>query len=81
MTLLRPFIPRFKSCTSSQPPAHVDQCTSGTDMSQRPRQRDVGEIRRIVDEQLRDDMIAQQVDNLRVIGGKDLGESCSKRKG
>lgn len=69
------------SSTSSQSPAHIDQSACRADMRQRPGQGNVAQIRGVVHEQLCNDMEAKQVDNLRIVGRKNLCQSRSKRKG
>ena len=66
--------------TSSQSPAHIDQRTGGTDMRQCPWQSNVAQIRRIVHKQLRNDVETKQIYNLRIVGRKNLRQSCGKRK-
>ena len=66
--------------TSSQSPAHIDQRTGGTDMRQCPWQSNVAQIRRIVHKQLRNDVETKQIYNLRIVGRKNVRQSCGKRK-
>jgi len=64
--------------SSSQPPAYIDQRTCRTDVRQRPRQSNVTQIRRVVHQQLRNDVEAQQIDYLRIVGCQDLCKRCSE---
>jgi hypothetical protein len=65
---------------SRQSPAHINQRRRRTQMRNRPRHSNIAQIRRVMHQQLRNDVEAEQIDDLRVGGRDDLREGGCEGK-
>lgn len=70
----------FNLGTKGQPPTDIDHGSGSHDMRERPGRRHIRQIRRIIDEQLQQDMETQQICDLLVVRRESLRQRRGERK-